>query len=85
MTTERLKEYGFLSEAVGFICPYQDFYGGRPIKRKTKEAEDLEVQEEEEEESEDSEDQGAPDRGNIFSCTAMVFSFILVIVIFLVL
>ena len=43
VTTERLKEYGFLSDAVGDICPYQDFYGERPIKRKAKEVEELET------------------------------------------
>ena len=62
VTTDRLKEYGFLSDAVGSICSYQDFYGGRPIKRKAKEVEEIEV-EEEEGESDEAMDQGAPDYG----------------------
>ena len=61
VTTERLKEYGFLSNAVGDICPYQDFYGGRPIKRKAKEVE--EHISEEEVGSEDSDGYGAPSPG----------------------
>ena len=61
-----MKEYGFLSEAVGSICPYYDFYGGRPIKRKAKKVEEVEVEEEEEEDySDDATDQGAPDYGHI--------------------
>ena len=64
MTTERLKEYGFLSEAVGFICPHQDFYGGRRIKRKAKEMEEPEAEEEAEVGSDDSDSRGAPDIGN---------------------
>ena len=46
---------------MGSICSYQDFYGGRPIKRKAKEVEEIEV--EEEEESDGAMDQGAPDYG----------------------
>ena len=64
VTTERLKEYGFLSEAVGSICPHQDFYGGRPIKRKAKEMEEPEAEEEAEVGSDDSDSRGAPDIGN---------------------
>ena len=74
VTTERLIEYGFLSEAVGNICPYQDFYGGRPIKRKTRVMEEPEA--EEEEESDEDMDQGAPDYGylssfNVFTCSLL--------------
>ena len=65
MTTERLKEYGFLSKAVGSICAHQDFYGGRPLKRKTREAEELEAEEDIEEGSEDSDPEGAPGPGSI--------------------
>ena len=52
-------EYGFLSESVGNICSYQEFYGGRPIKRKAKVVEEPEP--EEEVDSEEDMDQGAPE------------------------
>ena len=51
---------------MGEICPYQDFYGGRPIKRKTKEVEEVEVPEEEEDSSDNSE--GAPHYGYSSFC-----------------
>ena len=57
---------------MGELCPYQDFYGGRPIKRKAKEVEEI-VAEEEEEDSEDAEDHGAPDDGYLFSFTFTIF------------
>lgn len=64
VTTDRLKQYGFLSQAVGEICPYQDFYGGRPIKKK---ATDIEEPVSDDEvhfgDDEDSDDQGAPNHG----------------------
>ena len=71
MTTERLKEYGVLSEAVGFICPYQDFYGGRPIKRKVKEVEEVEA-EEGAEESDEASDQGAPAYGHLLFLSPLI-------------
>ena len=75
VTTERLKEYGFLSDAVGDICPYQDFYGGRPIKRKAKEVEETVIEDEEEEDSDNAEDQGAPDYGFLLFFVICPFSF----------
>ena len=71
VTTERLKEYGFLSEAVGDICPYYDFYGGRPIKRKAKEIEEVEVQGEEGDSSSSSD--GTPYHGYPFSFTGVLY------------
>ena len=65
VTTERLKEYGFLSEAVGNICSFQDFYGGRPIKRKAIEVEGPAFEDEETPYDEASDDQGAPDYGGL--------------------
>ena len=64
VTTDRLKEYGFLSEAVGTICPFQDFYGGRPIKRKAPEVEEPASEDGEIPYDEASNDQGAPDDGS---------------------
>ena len=73
VTTERLKEYGFLSDAVGDICSYQDFYGGRPIKRKAKAVEEVEI---EEEESDEADDLGAPDYGYTSLIILLACSFI---------
>ena len=68
VTTDRLKEYGFLSEAVGSICPFQEFYGGRPIKRKAKEIEEPVSEDVENPYDETLDDQGGPDYGSyIFS------------------
>ena len=44
---------------MGNICSYQEFYGGRPIKRKAKVVEEPEP--EEEVDSEEDMDQGAPE------------------------
>ena len=74
VTTERLKEYGFLSDAVGDICLYQDFYGGRPIRRKAKEVEEIVIEDEEEEDSDIAEDQGAPDFGNFSFLHMLTYS-----------
>ena len=76
VTTERLIEYGFLSEAVGNICPYQDFYGGRPIKRKHKVVDEPEA--EEEEASDEDIDQGAPDYGYLSFLYMLICSWLFI-------
>ena len=67
VTTERLKEYGFLSEAVGSICSFQDFYAGRPIKRKTRKAEDVTPQ------SGETETEDFEDRSRLIMVLRIIF------------
>ena len=48
---------------MGSICPYQDFYGGRPVKRKAKEDKEPASEDEVESSTGGSGSQGAPDYG----------------------
>ena len=61
ITTERLIKYGFLSQEVGSLCPFQEFYAGRPLKKKTISRKGKGVVKESESDSDDeSSSEGAP-------------------------